>query len=383
VTSRVDTDRLAGRSISPRVEPRGLPRVVLTSLLLLAACGEPTTSAPPEPPPPVEVRTSVDPAVATTGDRITYTVELEREPGIAVEVPEPGAEIAGFRILDSQLEPAETLEDGRLLERRLYTLRADLVGSYVLPGITVTYTPPAGAATATPPAAGTPQGDEPAREADDAPPKPAAEADARTGEGFVTLTTSKIFVEVKSVLPQDGTATDIRGLKTLVPPEYPLPPYVWVAAGLVGLVLLAAGILFWRRRRGEVVAPPVPPHELAFAALDALRATDFDDPVAVRRYHFAISEVFRQYVEGRFGLNATDLTTPEILARLGELGGLGNEERILVRSFLLHTDEVKFAGHRPGEDEIRERYAEALQFVQRTIPVASAEADAEPERRAA
>ena len=58
-----------------------------------------------EPLPPVEVRATVDKAVATTGDRITYTVAVQHQPGIEVEIPEIGAEIAGLRIIDSQVFP--------------------------------------------------------------------------------------------------------------------------------------------------------------------------------------------------------------------------------------------------------------------------------------
>ena len=57
-------------------------------------------------------------------------------------------------------------------------------------------------------------------------------------------------------------------------------------------------------------------------ALDALRQTDFTDLEAVRDYYFRISEVLRAYIEGTFPLNATDLTTEEILPRLAEIAEL-------------------------------------------------------------
>ena len=311
---------------------------VALTVATLTACGQPEQAAKEAKPlPPVELRASLDKAVATTGDLLTYTVAVEHEPGISVEVPEVGAEIAGLRILDSEIHPPEDAE-GRVLRRRTYTLRADLVGSYVLPEVTVKYTP------------------KPAKEGDE-PPEP------------VEVKTSQIFLEVKSVLPKDGSATDIREIKALQRPEFGVSPYLWVIAALLGLLLVAALLVGWRYRRKQRRVPHgPPPHEAAFAALDGLRGVDFDDPEEVRRYYFAISEIFRCYVEDRFGLNATDLTSQEILARLDELGGLHNEERILVRSFLTHTDVVKFADHRPAPEEIRERYDEALQFIQRTIP---------------
>ena len=47
-----------------------------------------------------------------------------------------------------------------------------------------------------------------------------------TGE----VSTSEIFVEIQSVLPQDGSAQDIKGLKPIKRVERPLP---WREIGIV------------------------------------------------------------------------------------------------------------------------------------------------------
>jgi hypothetical protein len=122
---------------------------------------------------------------------------------------------------------------------------------------------------------------------------------------------------------------------------------------------------------------------LAFAELEALRGTDFDDPVAVRRFHFRISEVVRTYVEGRWSLNATDLTTEEILAALATLSDLAPPEAGRLGEFLQTTDRVKFAEHRPPPSEIEQTWERALAFVEATRPRPEPEPAAEPEREAA
>jgi hypothetical protein len=293
----------------------------------------------------VEARASVDRAVTTTGDVITYTVEVDRDPAYEVEVPEPGAEIAGFRIFDlGREEPRET--DGRVVEERWYRLRADLVGSYVLPPVTVSYRLAGEPSEATAAGAG------------------GGAADEQEGE----VQTSEIFVEVESVLPADGEVTDIRDIKPLARVESPVP-WRWIL-GTAGAVLVLSGAAFlWWRRRSPHPAPPTPPHVLAFHALDELRRSDFGDPEAVRRYYFAISEVLRTYVERRFGLNATDLTTEEIVPRLTAVDELDSAQSGRLESFLLDTDQVKFAAHRPSEDEIEQSYERALGFVEATRPM--------------
>jgi len=340
---------------------RGLSALLLSLVLLLAACAEEAPPAPAEPKAPVEAASSVDRAVATTGDVLTYTVTVDYDPAYTVEIPEPGAEIAGFRITDlGREEPREAA--GRVIEERWYRLRADLVGSYVLPPVSVTYS------------ASRPS-DLPDEEEDET----ADESESATSEEAVssleTVQTSAIFVEVESVLPGDGdeAATDIRDLKPLQEVA-PALPWVWIIAGAAALLLLLVAFLLLRRRPAKVV-PPEPAHEVAFRELNALRGTDFTDPEAVRRFYFRISEVVRTYVEGRFGLNATDLTTEEIVAELPKLTSLQGGPRQQLETFLEDTDRVKFADSATTEDEIGSTYDRALSFVEETRPLETPEAE--------
>jgi hypothetical protein len=225
-----------------------------------------------------------------------------------------------------------------VIEKRTYLLRADLVGSYILPEVSVTYHP------------AIKQGEDQSEP--------------------VTLKTSKIFLEVKSVLPADGSATDIRDIKALKRPDYGLPVWAWILIGVTILIVMAVGSYLLLGRRSKEAAPPAPPpHEVAYAALEALRSTDFDDPQQLHKYYFAISWVLREYLENRFGLNATDLTTGEILTRARNHLQLGQDERSLLKSFLEHTDLVKFAEVLPEETEIRACYQQAIRFIQSTTAV--------------
>ena len=297
--------------------------------------------------PPVEVRTAVDQAVATTGDLITYRITVEYDPAYEVQIPEPGSEIAGFRIVDiGEEEPRE--EGGRRIRERYYRLRADLVGSYVLPAVEVGYRAAGGGE-----------------------------------EAFQSVVASEIFVEVESVLPAGGEVSDIRDIKPLHEIESGWP-WKWIGLGAL-LVALAAGGLYLRRRRRDLVElSMILPHEAAFRALDELRALDLSDPRVVRRFYFGLSETVRGYVEGRFGLNATDLTTEEILPRLGEVGELQGEPRMSLERFLEDTDRVKFAHHRPEPGEIEGAWERALSFVEATrLSEAADEDSSETEREAA
>ena len=321
-------------------------RGLLVVLIVLGSTGCSDSSVKVEsesPREPVVAQASVDRAVATTGDLITYRIVVDAESDFQIEVPEAGAEIAGFRIVDiGRTEPES--RNGRTRRERWYELRADLVGSYVLPPIEVRYRRTVD------------EGQEPGP--------------------WQTVTTSEIFVEVESVLPTEGGAEDIRGLKPLRKVRSPVP-WLQIAVGLVLILLVAAGVWWYLRRRARRrdEVPVIPPHELAFESLNALRETDFDDPLAVRRFYFQISEVIRVYVEGRFGMNATDLTTEEILSNLAHLQELDGEQHEVLEGFLLDSDQVKFAHRDPSQGEIETIYERALGFVEATQPVAEVSAE--------
>lgn len=326
------------RSLRPTTG-RGSMLVFLILPVLGASCAEsPNSMEMAVPREPVEVEALVDRAVATTGDLLTYSIRVDSDSAYEVEIPEAGADIAGFRIVDIGRE--EPWEKGdRAVREHWYQLRADLVGSYVLPPVEVRY-------------------------------RQRAEEGTEPGP-WETQATSEIFVEVESVLPTDGEASDIRDLKPLreVRPGF---PWLLLLSTLIGAGVIAA-LIIWdlrRRARARDSVPPRPAHELAFEALDRLRRIEFEDPEAVRWFYFSISEVVRAYVEGRFRLNATDLTTEEILAGLETLQGLESEQNQVLGDFLQDTDQVKYAHHEPSRGDIEGTYEKALSFVEATRPVA-------------
>jgi hypothetical protein len=328
---------------------RCLPIVILLGLVNCAEKPESVDSVDPRE--PVEAQASVDRAVATTGDLITYRITVDAGVEYEIEIPEAGAEIAGFRIVDIGRDEPLT-RNGRTRRESWYELRADLVGSYVLPPIEVGYRQLVD------------EGDEPGP--------------------WETLTTSEIFVEVESVLPTEGGADDIRGLKPLREIRSPIP-WSKIVMGVVAALLAAVGLWWYLRQRARrrTEVPRVPPHEVAFEALNALRETDFDDPAAIRWFYFRLSEVVRTYVEARFGMNATDLTTEEILASLTQLDQLAADQNEVLCRFLVDTDQVKFAHREPSRGDIESTYEQALGFVEATRPVAEVAAEEEPLQEAA
>lgn len=338
----------------------------------LAACGAGETNTASESHAPVQVEASVDRSVATVGDRLTWTLTLDRSEGVEVEWPSLDPDLEGLTIIDRG-EGEMRQRGDRVVETARVRLRVDRVGSYELPPVKIRYRPRSPS-----PAQDAPRDVSLEGSPEDPPGRGDAEGGAESGDperdgGWKTVETAPVSVEVESLIEQAERAgepiTDIRGLKPLERPSPPLP-WPWIAGGGVLAAALAVLLLLWLRRRGkdETRAPPRPAHEVALERIEALARLDRSDPEAVHRLHFELSEVVRTYVEARFGLNATDLTTEEIVIALPRLRGLEGTTACRLRRFLVDTDRVKFADHRPAEPEIETAFERARAFVEATRP---------------
>jgi hypothetical protein len=162
---------------------------------------------------------------------------------------------------------------------------------------------------------------------------------------------------------------DIRDIKPLI--EVPLGPSWQELVAICVAVLLVAVALVWfvrrRMRPKPVVVPPAdPPDVVARRALAALSRADLDDLEAVRRFCFALSEIVRAYVEARFGINATDLTTEELSSWVATAGDLSPDLRDILRGLLSATDRVKFAKAEPTRTDCTTLVDIARGFVDQT-----------------
>lgn len=292
--------------------------------IALAGCAQPVPEA--EDREPVEVDVHVDSVIATIGDTLTYTVAVDHDATYTVELPDLDGSLGGLAIVNQGSEYAESL--GRVETARWAKLRTDTVGSYILP-----------------------------------PPRVRSQKPGE--EAWIDHETSRIFVEVVSVLPDEG-AEDIRDLKPLQrPPAVPYDALLGALAVVVALLLAALAYFavgWWRRRPPP---PPLPPHELALRRLQDLRAQPLTDLERIRAWYFDMSAVLRAYIEARFGINATDMTSEELADHLTDVPD-AEEERLL--GFLDATDAVKYAARPPGEGDIDRVYDTAVAFVRGTEP---------------
>jgi hypothetical protein len=166
----------------------------------------------------------------------------------------------------------------------------------------------------------------------------------------VTVKVTKTVGDVATTPPRPPTGTE----------EPPPPPEktdhntfpVW-AAVMVGLACVAVvGAIVFRARK----AKPVPPHEWALARLAKLENKNGAEAVE------QIAATLRSFVERRFAIPATKLTTAELTAAALDQGWPVEQTEPL-RTILDECDRAKFAGDLPDEDGCRRLVRLAVDWV--------------------
>lgn len=288
--------------------------------------------------PPVELSSSVDDVTAEVGQILHYTLEVNHAEGLELQVPDIGAQMAGLSITDIEEPPPET-RDGRVIRKRIYSLRADLAGSYPIPEVMVGYLTEDG--------------------------QPA------------TSIAPAVFIEVASP-GEDGGTLELKDIKANIVPEKDRIPLILGAAALAVLAALAFVIYRLSRRPKLVPAlPPSPPWVVARQELAALEARDLIRQGEHRLYFFELSEILRRYMERRFSVPAMEQTSEEVMRLFRKGGGLAGQVPLpledVVRQFLEGSDRIKYAKHVPEAAEVDALLGACQRFVDETVPRAPVE----------
>ncbi|MBI4517380.1 MAG: hypothetical protein HY699_16375 [Deltaproteobacteria bacterium] len=303
--------------------------LVVTLLLVAATAALADETAPPTAAAPVEIHAQAEPNSVTIGTRFRYTVAVSAPAEVEIVLAQPTERIGDFDIIDFGDAPP-VQRDGRTVLTRWYTLSGYEIGERLVKSPPVYYRQP--------------------------------------GEELKEAAGQEIVVTVESLLAQAGNPNDIREIKEVA--DFPIDwrPYYFVGGALALLLVLAAVLyrVLNRSRRAAATAPPKPPHEVAFEALNRLRRRGLIEEGNFKEYYSALSAVVRAYVEQRFGMRAPEMTTEEFLLGSARNGRLQATHRGLLGEFLTESDMVKFARHVPTIADSERAFSAAKRFIDET-----------------
>ena len=155
-----------------------------------------------------------------------------------------------------------------------------------------------------------------------------------------------------------------------------LPDYWW--AWLLGLLLIGGGIWAYFKyfKKGINPLKPIkkrlPPYEEAMINLQNLKAAQLWQQGQEKEYFTGLTDILRMYIDRRFGINAVEMTSSQIIDTLKR-----NDETRAVNEqlemILEVADIVKFANARPLADDNEVAFQRAVNFVEATRPVVPAD----------
>ena len=140
------------------------------------------------------------------------------------------------------------------------------------------------------------------------------------------------------------------------------------------LVVLALIVWYILRKRDVKLFKEKPKTELDYyhEAIDKLQTLENKklwQNDQVKEYYLGLSEILREYLEGRFGIQAMESTTDEINDTLI----LQDNLKLKLREVLAQADLAKFAKFKPLGDENIRLMKQAKDFVRHTKPKLKAE----------
>jgi len=163
-----------------------------------------------------------------------------------------------------------------------------------------------------------------------------------------TLLARGAAITVVGSLPKDAEKNGADLFDIHDPKEVPIRTWRLVYALLAALAVGAAAYAFLRWWKNRALAPapaappPVPLANRTLKALDELRAADLPGQGKVREFYFRLSEILRGYLGERYGFEALECTSSELLAALGRLHTPGLPMDLVTR-FTEDADLARYA----------------------------------------
>lgn len=295
--------------------PRSLRRLALPALLLLPAAALAQAAASPPAATsdagaeravqPLAVDRQVIPEAVRLGEPFVYRITLHHPAGQRWELRTP-RDLGGFELL----EQSRTTSDGKGEGTTTYLLKMALfaLGSHVLPTLTFDVVDAQGGGV--------------------------ARIDGPDIEGRSSLpkNADQLGAKLEDIKPNEDVA--VRSWRLLR----------WLAylAILGALAWLAHRAWRNRSRRAVLPPPPVPLEERIREALDALEAQGLPERGLQREFHFRLNGLVRAYLGERFGFDALECTSAELL-REAERRVLPGVDEDALRRFVDQCDVARYA----------------------------------------
>lgn len=311
-------------------------KVISVRMLLLAVCLLTGITAGAQ---QTLIDVKVDTADILIGEQTTLHVTVTTDPNRRIIIPLPGDTLmTGVEVL-SVSDADSTIADGRLVIRRDILVTSFDSSLYLLPPFVAI-------------------------------------------DGSDTIESDQVALKVSTVPVDVDNPEQFYDIKDVWKPPFVLADYYpWIFGILTALFIICViGYLVqrYRRRQSEVpvkpAEPELPPYEVAIRELDSIKDQKLWQQGLNKEYYTQVTDTLRRYISRRYGVNAMEKTSEEILAIIER----ETDERSVydtLRQVLRLSDYVKFAKLHPLPDENDESMRNAYLFVNQTKRTEAPQAD--------
>ncbi len=191
-------------------------------------------------------------------------------------------------------------------------------------------------------------------------------------DGQDTLYSNSLVLKVMT-FPDIDTEQGFFDIKTVLKPDFVLADYyvyIWSVLGALFLICAVMYILQKRKKKEPIFSfiksgPKIPPHIEAMSKLDKIKVEKLWQYGRNKEYYSEITEVLRKYIMDRFGINALEMTSDEILSEIYRLHDAHSVYDTL-KQVLELADLAKFAKYAPESNENEVSILNAYLFVNQT-----------------
>ena len=190
------------------------------------------------------------------------------------------------------------------------------------------------------------------------------------------FTTNPVSLTISTV--EVDTTKGITDIKPIYAVNYPFSErsmdwlkenWMWLTI-IGGLILLFIAWRIYQKRKPEpedeeILEEIIPAHIIAMETLNKLLKDESWKTLEKKGYYSTLTDTVRSYLENRFGINAMEKTTREIINDL-KFSPISEDDKVYLRKILREADLVKFAKFSPSDEEACAYLNKSIDFVQRT-----------------
>ena len=192
-------------------------------------------------------------------------------------------------------------------------------------------------------------------------------------DGVDTVYSNQVALKVSTIPVNADKPEEFNDIKTVWKPPFVWADYYPIIYGILlalFLICVIAYIVKRIRAKKSLIPfkkeePKLPPHEQAIKELDEIKQQKLWQQGRSKEYYTLITDTLRKYIEERFGINAMEMTSGEILDLIRKNSEAQSVYENL-RQILQLADFVKFAKMNPLPDENDLSMMNAYLFVNQT-----------------